>query len=154
MLLYIAIVTIMVSSLVPFVLTVIGNGAKSATQQEVFSQARYISEKLKYEIRNSIGINSVGTTSISLATSDSITNPTVIDLLSGNLQIKQGLGVAVNLNSSLTTISNLIFTNYSSVDNKTKHVQFSFTINSNYGSTRQEYVLSIPIEGSAELRSN
>jgi len=154
LLLYISVVSIMISSLVLFALTIINNGAKSSTHQEVFSQARYISERFKYEIRNATGINSVSSNSISLATSDSVTNPTVIDVLSGNIRLKQGAAAEVNLNSSSTTISNLIFVNYSSADNMTKHIQFRFTVNDNYASTRQEYISSITIESSAELRSN
>jgi len=63
LLLYISVVSIMISSLVLFALTIINNGAKSSTHQEVFSQARYISERFKYEIRNATGINSVSSNS-------------------------------------------------------------------------------------------
>lgn len=153
LILYIGIVSIVMTALVSFAWNIITSGAKSSTQQEVYSQARYISERLKYEIRNSNGINSVSSNQISLA-KDAPNNPTIIGFSGGNITIQQGSSAAVNLNSSLTTITGLVFTNYSSGDNKTKHIQFNFTINSNYGSARQEYILSTPIEGSTEVRSN
>src|SRR3990167_6083350 len=97
LILYVAIVTIILSAIVPFAWSAIETGVKSAVQQEVNANARYISERIKYEIRNSIGINSVAAASISLATSTPATNPTIIDLSLGNIRIKQGAGIAVNL---------------------------------------------------------
>lgn len=155
LILYVAIVTIVISALIPFAIGIVQSSAKSSFQQEVTGSARLISERIKYEIRNSIGINSVAATSISLIVSDSSKNPTIIDLASGKIRIKQGAAAVVNLNSNDTNVSGLTFTNYTSLDNKTKHIQFSFTITDNLTSTRQEFVVTpITIEGSAEVRSN
>lgn len=151
LILYMAIVTVMLSALVPFAWNIIGAASKSNTEQEVFSQARFISERIKYEIRNSIGINSVTATSISLITA---TNPTVIDVLSGNIRIKQGAGAVVVLNSLDTAISGLTFTNNTSLDNKTKNISYVFTLSAKYGSARQEFVETTTIRSSAEVRTN
>lgn len=154
LILYVAIVTIILSALVPFAWSAIETGVKSAVQQEVNANARYISERIKYEIRNATGINSVAAASISLATSTPATNPTVIDLLAGNIRIKQGAASAVNLNSANTVINSLTFTNYTSLDNKTKHIQFVMTVAAFFAAARQEYQNSVVIESSAEVRSN
>ncbi len=154
LILYIALVTIILSALVPFAWSTVETGVKSSVQQEVNANARYISERTKYEIRNASGINSVSATSISLATSTPATNPTVIDLLGGNIRIKQGVGSTVNLNSENTVINSLIFTNYSSLDNKTKHIRFVMNVAASYAATRQEYQDSVVIDSSAEVRSN
>ncbi len=154
LILYIALVTIILSALVPFAWNSVETGVKSSVRQEVNANVRYISERIKYEIRNSTGINSVTATSISLSTSASATNPTVIDLSGGNILIKQGTGSTVNLNSANTVINSLIFTNYTSGDNKTKHVQFVMTVAAFYAAARQEYQDSVVVEGSAEVRSN
>lgn len=154
LILYIAIITIVLSALVPFAWNTVETGVKSAVQQEVNANARYISERIKYEIRNATGINSVAATSISLATSTPATNPTVIDLSGGNIRIKQGAGSAVNLNSANTVINSLIFTNYSSGDTKTKHIKFVMTVAASFAAARQEYQDSVVIEGSSEVRSN
>lgn len=146
----------MMTALIPFAWNAIETGVKSATEQEVFSNARYISEQVKYQIRNAAGINSVTPTQISLSTQNANTNPTIIALSSGNITIKQGISSLVNLNSANTTISSLIFTNYSSSDNKTKNIQFALTIAANYpgAGIRQEYNESTTIESDAEIRSN
>jgi type II secretory pathway pseudopilin PulG len=155
LLLYLAIVTIMMTALIPFAWNIIEAGVKNSTEQEVFSNARYISEQLKYQIRNASGINSVAATQISLATSISNTNPTIIGLSGSNLTMKQGAASPINLNSQNASISALTFTNYTSGDNKTKNIQFTFTVSASYSaSKRQEYNDSTAIESSAEVRSN
>lgn len=154
LLLYVAIVGFVLTSLVQFSLNVINGGTKSATQQEVYSNARFISERIKYEIRSAIGINQVTPTQISLITETPTTNPTVISYLSGNITIKQGVSAVKNLNSTNTTIPTFVFTNYSSADNKSKHIGIAYTINANFNSTRQEYQENLSVETSAEIRSN
>lgn len=154
LILYISIVTIMLSAMVPFAWNVIGAAAKSNTEQEVFSQARFVSERIKYEVRNATGINSVAATSISLATAVPATNPTIIDLVGGNIRIKQGAGAVVVLNSPDVVISGLTFTNNTSADNKTKNISYVFTLSANYGSTRQEFVETTTVRSSAEVRTN
>ncbi len=155
LILYMAIVTIVISSLVPFAIGIIQLGAKSSFQQEVTGSARFVSEKIKSEIRNSTGINSVSATSISLTNSNAAQNPTVIDLSAGKIRIKKGALTEINLNSNDTNVSSLSFTNYTSLDNKTKHIGFTFTITDNLSSTSQAYQVSpITMEGSAEVRSN
>lgn len=155
--LYLAIITIVMSALIPFAWSVIGGSVKSAAEQEVSSQARYVSERIKYEIRNANSINSINSTpclsSISLNT---VTNAiTVIDLFSGKVRITYDTELPIDLNSDDTTVSCLTFTDYTSLDNKTKHIQFTFTIDDNYTGSRQEYnAPAMTIEGSGELRSN
>lgn len=154
LILYIALIVTILSAIVPFVWNTIQTGVKSAVQQEVNSNARYISERIKYEVRNATGVNSVTATSISLSTSVVATNPTVIDLSGGNIRIKQGTGTTVNLNSANTVINSLTFTNFTSADNKTKNIQYVMTVAASFGAARQEYQDSLVIEGDAEVRSN
>lgn len=154
LILYIALLTIILSAIIPFAWQIIEGGTESGMQQEVWSNARYVSERIKYEIRNASGINSVTTSSISLTETTTSLNPTVISLSSGNVRLTQGAGSPVNLNSNITKISSLGFTNYTSADNKTKNIQFTFTLVMNVPQTRQEYKQSITMESAAELRTN
>jgi len=155
LILYVSIVTVFITALVPFAWNVILGGEKSSSQQEVYAQARLISERIKYEIRNSTGVNSVSSNAISLAVSNVENNPTVIDVSSGNVRITLGAAAAENLNSVTTTATTLTFTDYTSSDTKTKHIQFVLTLDDTYTGGRQEYeVPPITIEGSAEVRSN
>lgn len=160
LILYISILTIILSAFVPFAWNAIQTGVKSAVQQEIDGNARYISERIKYEIRNASDINTASSVfgsspgTLSLAETVSAINPTVIALSAGNITIKQGLADVVNLNSVNTVVSSLIFTDYSSADNKTKNIQYSMTISAKFGGTSQEYQGSIVVQGSAEVRSN
>ncbi len=153
LILYISIVVIMLTAIVPFGWSTITSGVKSSVQQEVYSQARFVSEKLKQEIRNANGINSVSAATIDLNTSTNST--TVIDINGGKIRIRYGAGgTPINLNSDDTNVTSLVFTNYSSADNKTKHIGFTLTISSNYAGQRQEYNETITLRGSAEVRNN
>ncbi len=154
LILYVALITIILSALVPFAWNTVQTGVKSSVQQEVNANARFISERIKYEIRTATAINSVGATAISLATATPATNPTIIDLVGGNIRIKQGAGTTTNLNSANTVITSLTFTDYSSPDTKTKHIEFVMNVAASFTAARQEYQDSVVITSSAELRSN
>lgn len=149
--LYIGIIAIIFSAIVPFAWNVIGNGAKSAIQQDVNDNVRFISERIKYEIRSASGITSVSANSISL-TNFSPDTTTVIDLNEGNVRInKNGSGVT-NLNSAGITVTDLTFTNNTSSDNKTKNISFTLSVMVN--GVRQEYQSNISLQDSVEIRSN
>lgn len=156
LIIYISIVTIMLTAIVPFGWSTINSRVKSSTQQEVYTQARSVSERIKQEIRQASGITTVSATSISL-TNFSPDTTTVISLSSGKMQInKNGTG-AINLNSDDTTITapgGIIFTDYTSVGNTTEHIGFTFTIDSNYSGQRKEYKETVTLRASAEVRSN
>lgn len=155
LILYVSIITIVMSGLIPFAWNVIEGSVKSSIEQDVSSQARYVSERIKYEIRNAADINSVSATSISLKETVPANDPTIIDLSGGKIRVKQGAGAAVNLNSNDTNVTALSFANYSSADLKTKHIQFTFTLDDSYTGSRQEYnAPPITIESSGEIRSN
>lgn len=162
MLLYVAIVSIVMSTLIAFAWNVIISGARNTTQQEVYSQSRYVTERLKYEIRNANDINiDTSNFDVNLATNPSAqlslavnspNNPTLITVDSGKAMIKLGGSAAVALNSADTTVTDLTFSNYS--DSRTQHISFTLTLISNSSSTRKEYQQTISIRSSAELRSN
>lgn len=152
-LLYTAIVSLVISSFVLYGWNVVQGGAKSSHMEEVNSSARYISQRFKYEIRNASGINSISSSQISLSESIPAINPTIINFSTGQLTIQQGVASAVAINPSSTNISSLTFSNFSSGDNKTKNIQFLFTIESKYPSIGN-IKDNVTIEGAAELRSN
>lgn len=160
LLLYVALVTIILSALIPFTWDIIGSSVKSKVQQEVSANGRYVTERINYEIRNATAINT-SDFGVDLALDPSkqisITSPTNGTTLfkvtaAGIATITYG-GNTYNLNSSDTKITSMIFTNYTSSDNKTKHIQTVLTIGSNFAQTRQEYKQTMTLETSAELRS-
>lgn len=152
--LYVSIVSIILSALIPFAWSIIETGSQSSIKQEISSNARYISEEIKYQIRNASGINSVSSSSISLSETNSTINPTIIAWTAPNVTIKQGTGSTVQLNSNDTNISSFTFTNNTSADNATKNISFVFTAQQAYTGARQDFKSSITVQSSAELRSN
>ena len=155
LILYIAIITIVMSALIPFAWNIIEGSAKSSVEQEVSSQARYVSERIKYEIRNATSINTPAPGASGSVLILNTSPSTIIDLNSSKVRISDDGGPLTNLNSNETEVSGLNFTSYQSSDGKTKHIQFSFTVDDNYTGSRQEYdAPAITIESSAELRSN
>jgi Tfp pilus assembly protein PilE len=159
--LYVAIVSVMLTALIPFVWNIVEGGSKSSVQQEVSGNARFISERIKYEIRNSFGVTSPATggsaNSLTLCENSGscITSPTVIAVSGSNITIQdKGVLPAVQLNSNDVSISGLSFTNNTSADNKTKNVSFSFTIQQKYSGARVDFKSSMTIQSSAEVRSN
>lgn len=71
LILYVSIVTIILTAVIPFAWAIITSRTKSSTEQEVFSQARYVSERLKYEIRNAYGIDPASSFGVNLANNSS-----------------------------------------------------------------------------------
>jgi hypothetical protein len=153
LILYVGIVAVIISAIIPLSWAVIEGAAESGVQQEVWSTGRLITEMIKREIRNSSGINSVTADSISLGNFSPADNPTVITFTYPDLTIKKGSAAAVRMNPEGIRIGTMVFTNYSSGDGKSKHIQFYLKVESLNGSLRQEYRQSLIIDSSAEVRS-
>ena len=163
-LLYIAIVTIIMSAFVLFAWNAIILGAKNNTQQELYAQGRIISERILSEIRNANDLNTgtsnfdvdlVSNSSYQLSLVDNApNNPTIFNVTSGILMIKQGASAAIALHSNTIKVTSLIFTNYSSADTKTKHVGYVLQLSTNSSSASQQYQGTVAFDSSAEIRSN
>jgi type II secretory pathway pseudopilin PulG len=155
LILYISLITMVIMALVPFAWNVIGGSVKSRNQQEVSAQARAIGERIKWEIRNAKDVQAVTSTQLTLNDFDSTKNPTIIKLNGTNITIKEGTGAEVPLHSDTIQVTSLTFSDYTSTDDKTKNVQFTFTVDERPTGTRHEYqVPSVTVEGDAEVRSN
>jgi len=163
-LLYISIVTIIMSAFVLFAWNAIILSAKNNSQQELFAQGRIVSERILYEIRDANDLNAgtsnfdvdlVANSSNQLSlVADSPNNPTIFNVSSGILMIKQGAAAAVPLHSNTIKVTSLIFTNYSSADGKTKHIGYILQLAKNSTSAAQQYQGVITLDSSAEIRSN
>lgn len=162
--LYIGLISLMLGTLLPFFLNTMLTRANAVVTEETNANARYLAERIKNEIRYSSGINT-GTSNfgVNLASNSSNqlslvaaapNNPTIINVLNGKVQIKQGASSAVALNSTGTTVTDLTFTNNTSVDNKTKNITFTLTVISNYTQAKKEYTSTVTLRNSVEVRNN
>ncbi|KKT58198.1 MAG: hypothetical protein UX91_C0004G0065 [Candidatus Amesbacteria bacterium GW2011_GWB1_47_19] len=150
LILYVAIIGIVMSAMLPVTWEVVGGGSRSMTDQEVAATGRNILERIKYEIRNAKNITNVAANSLVLT---NYSGPdTTIDLNTGRVRINQGAG-AISLNSDDTTVTDLIFTDYSSGDGKTKNVQVVLTLSANFSAAgRQEFQETMTLQTTTELR--
>ena len=155
--LYIGILSLILTSLIEFSWLIIYSFTKSNTQQELNSNLRLVTNRLVYEIHNATGINSISSTSLSLSNSDPTRNPTIFSLTGNSANIgygHSGLCPITNpcaLTSSNIFISNLQFLNLSPLDGKSLNIKFSLTASMS-GSSRQEYQTSQSYNGSAEVQ--
>jgi type II secretory pathway pseudopilin PulG len=165
LILYISILTIMMGGLTTYALNIIGSAEKSSTQQELSSAGRYISSRLDYEIRRTQLINT-GTSNfgVNLASNPANQislqgaapdNPVIINVnASGQVLVKLGAAAAKAINSTDTKVTNLTFTNNTSVDGKTKNITYQLTVQQAATTTRQEFTGTVSLRSSVELRAN
>lgn len=153
--LYVAIISIMLTALIPFTWSMVEGGTKSATQEEVSSQARVISERIAYEIRNAVDITSISSSTLTLCENSAncslAANQTVIIFTGTSVTINQANAGSVTLDSNNVTVTGSFANNSSG--STTKNVSFALTVTENTGSTRNEYSASETISSSAEVRN-
>ena len=147
--LYVTMIAVVLGAMTPVAWEVVGGGAKAMVQQEVAASARNLAERIKNEIRNAKSVVSVGGSVLVL---ENYTGPnTTVDLAAGRVRIDEG-GGPIQLNSQNTTVTSLVFSDYSSADAKSKNIQVAMTMEAAFSADRQEYQKSISVQTSAELR--
>ena len=141
----------MLNTLVPFAWNIINISAKSSTQQEVYSAARYLSERMKKEIREASSVTACDATTLTLTNVDSST--TTFSFNSNQITITKSILIPspVRLHSNNTSVTDFTCTNYTGTN--TDNVQINFTITDNINSTRQEYIETINMQFAAETRN-
>ena len=155
LLLYIAIASIIVFTTASLLRFTLESRVKNQTIAEVEQQGTSVIQLITQAIRNAKAINSPtlgnSASSLSLEVEDEASNPTIFDLSSGVIRIKEGAGAAVNLTSSRVTVSNLNFQNLSRAGTPNT-IRVSFTITYINSSARFEYSFTQNFYGSANLR--
>lgn len=154
LILYISMVSLMLTALIPFAWNVIEGAEKISVEQEINTQARYFSERIKKEIKSASSVTTCNSTTLSLVNPTASLNPTTFTYASNEVKITQGSqipspGIRIHSNDSLITAFNC--TNFSGTN--TDNVQVTFTIANNYTSSRQEYTETLNIELAAETRN-
>lgn len=157
MILYIAIVTIFVGGSILFAWDAIYIQIRSREEQSVSNNLRLVSKRLSYEIRNSVGINSITNNSLSLNVSDSTRNPTVFSLNNGHVYLGFGFGGACPVNNPCmltddnVTVTNLYFQDLTTSDNISL-VKYSVSIRGN--NQKIQVQKSDTFTSSVEIRGN
>jgi len=138
-----------------FFVNVLQVRTKSQVISEVEQQGQAVMQIITQTGRNALLINApaVGITanSVSVNVSDAPKSPTIFDLNSGAIRIKEGAAAAVALTSSNVVASNLTFNNLSRPSTKgTIKIQFTLAYNSTSGNN--EFIYSKTFYASASLR--
>lgn len=139
LLLYVGVFALMMSGIASLVIVIQDAHVKHQTISEVEENGEYIMSQLTRAIRNSEGIlvnvtNDILTIDVVEAADD----PTVIQVVSGNLEMTEGTQTALPLHSSRVTATDFTVTEYSR-QGSTQTVQFSITLSHNNPSGRFSY---------------
>lgn len=151
LILYTAIVAIFLTGAVYFAWDIIYAQVRSNIEQETIENARIVVQRIQSEIRSADDIINISPSSLEL---DSGSLGTTIIALDGDvIKITQS-GVTSELTSSQVEVSELLFSDLSSGDEKSKNIEFSLTLRHKNPASRKEWEKSYTIKTSAELRSN
>jgi type II secretory pathway pseudopilin PulG len=114
-LIYVAIFSLFIGTLISFLNVMTTSRLNNQIVLEVSNQGDQIIRTIVRSIENADAINIpiISNTSsiLSLATSDSLTNPTIFSLIGGIIYIKEGTGPQVALTNNNVTVNNLNFSN-------------------------------------------
>lgn len=155
LLLYIAVASVMLLVISIFLSLLLQSRIKNQTMVEVEQQGAQAMQLITQTARNAEAITSpapgASASSLMLDVITVANDPTVFDLASGVIRIKEGTDSTIALNNSRITASALTFRNLSRVGTPgTVHIQFTFTHANPEG--RNEYNYSKTFVGSATLR--
>ncbi len=158
LILYVALLAIVISSLVIFGVNVVLIRSKIRVEHEVITNARLVAKRIDYEIRNASGVNSVGAQSLSLANTDTARNPTEITFSGGRVSIGWGntgncpINSPCFLTSKDVTVQSLLFDDMSS-GLAPQSIKYEVVVKSELAGTSKTYYYKQYATGSAEVRS-
>ena len=156
MVLYVSICSILLLSLSMFLSFLLSARVRSQAITEVNQQGLQVMNIVTQTIRNGRSIQIPGTgvssTSLAITTGYPLLNPTIFDLSSTTIRIKEGGSIAIALTNSRIRASSLLFQNVSSASSSEKIIRISFTLDAINNSGRAEYSFTKSFSGSATLR--
>jgi len=110
LLIYLAIFAVISVVTVDLFVTVAKGYSQSEAAGEVQQNLRYSMERISGTIRAATGVNSASGSTLDLAMPNPAQNPTIFDLSSGVLRIKEGSGIAKAITSDKVIVDSLTFT--------------------------------------------
>lgn len=155
MLLYMAILSVLMGAFIIFAILVFQTRIKAESVAFVENQGNQTLELMTKSIRQGTVITSptAGSSgsSAQLSVFDGAKSPTLFDLSSGAIRIKEGAGNYINLTSNNVTASNLTFQNLSQTG-APGVIRVSFTLTTANTSGRNEYSYSKDFVTTVNLR--
>lgn len=146
---YIALVSLFVTSAIFFTWDVIYGREKAYQNQLIEQNIRIALARVAYEIRRATNVQSVSANQIVL---DSNGSSTIITHLSGRVEITSGGNGPYNLTSNQVEVTDLTFSNLSSTNNNSKNISISMTIRQSQAAVSGQLTAQIRASHSAELK--
>ncbi len=153
---YVGIVALMITSLSSFLIMAVSARTKAEAVANVEEQGIAAMQRITQTIRNATSITapSIGTSSATGATvvvPTGALSPTLFNLSSGVLQMKEGAGAYVDLTSSQVVVSGLTFYNVSR-PSTSGSMKIQFTVSTPATSVAPHFTYSKTFNGTATLR--
>lgn len=140
--LYLALTATIVGLLGTITTHTLSGRAKSQTMEEVVYNGHFILSKLERIIESAEAINTplpyATSSTLSLEMSESVKNPTVLNLNASTLYMTEGPNASSSLSTSGVEIADIIFSNISN-GSSTGLIRIMLTINSKNINDRQDY---------------
>jgi len=155
LMLYIVITTGIIFSFIAFLQTILEARVKNQTIAEVEQNGMQIIQIINQTVRNATAITTplqgaTGAT-LTLTVPMGVNSPTIFDLLTGNLRIKEGTGANIALSSPRITVSGLSFQNVTR-GGTPGSVKYQFTVTYVNPSGKNEYNFTRTFYASASVR--
>lgn len=155
LLLYIGVSGLILLAVASLALLIVETRKKNQTIAEVEQQGLQITSLLSQTVRNATGFITPtlgqSSTTLSVTTFDSNKNPTVFDLSSGTLRIKEGASSPINLTASFITATAFNVANVGR-SATTGSVRISFVLSHINPGSQNEYTYSKTFYVSASIR--
>lgn len=157
-LIYMGIFSLIATGLLAFAWDVLHLSEQDRAARQVYSEARVTSERLKYLIRNSAGID-VPASRMSDADGKLVLNQLgssgtlTIDLDGGRIRLSESGQGEVKLTSANVRVTDLTFLDYGSAADASEFVSFSLTLESP-SETRPTAAAATTIESGAFIRNS
>ena len=153
--LYLAITSIIITSVSGFLITMLQARAKFQTISEVEAQGEQAMQVITQTIRNGTAVTSPATgasgSSLTITVPTGALSPSVFDLSGGVIRETEGAGAAQNLTTTRVTASGLTFQNLTRSTTQGT-VRVSFTITSVNSSGRNEFSYTKTFRDTATFR--
>ena len=157
LIIYISLVSLVMVGITTFAIDVNYAAKKTELRIDLKQNAYFAVERILNEIRSANALNDLSSTFdvhpgvLSLAMDDAGENPTVFDINSNTLRVRQGAGSPINLTLDDYEVTNLIFRNLS-VSNRSNNIKVELTLRHANAAQSNLADAEISVESSAQIR--
>ncbi|MDH4358867.1 MAG: hypothetical protein OEV37_02945 [Candidatus Berkelbacteria bacterium] len=158
LILYLALAGAIVIGISSLLVTIIQVKEKNKVIYEVEYQGTRLMDEISQSVRNARSVNApdpgTSTSSLSLATDNPATNPTIFSLLEDKANIKEGAADPVDLTSSNVRITDLNFENSAIEAVLPDAIRIIFTVSYNAQDNRREHIYQKTYQTTVVLRNS